>query len=341
VSGLRTAAVVVGAHGFVGWHVAAALCAAGAPVIAVGRSNTADLGVVLHRAAVVFYLAGTVTPQTAESAPDKVRADHSAFTELLASCMRRGTLPILALASSGGTVYDSAAPAPYTENTPTRPATAYGCAKFALEQAALAATGAVRPLVVRLSNVYGPGQRPRGGLGVIAHWLEAARTGGQPVLYGDPDVARDYVFVGDVASALVGVWTRREELADSCPLILNVGSGVPTSLSQVFRAVCAAVGRDLSLTAAPARRFDRSDVWLDIAKASDTLGWRPAVSLEEGVMYTWRALSAVESPPADPRLPVLGGRDVRLCALERRRRRCGPPLRPGTQRVPPCRSPRG
>jgi len=307
VSGLRTAAVVIGARGFVGRHVVAALRAAGAPVIAVSRSNTADLGVTLCRAAVVFYLAGAVTPQTAESAPDQVRAEHSAFTELLASCSRHGTLPTLVLASSGGTVYDSAAPAPYAETTPTRPTTAYGCARLALEQAALAATGAARPLVMRLSNVYGPGQRPHDGFGVIAHWLEAARSGGQPVLYGDPDVARDYVFVGDVASALVAVWTRREELADACPLILNVGSGVPTSLSLVFRAVCAAVGRDLSLTAAPARGFDRPDVWLDIAKADDTLGWRPAVPLGEGVMRTWRALSAAEPALLNPRLPVIKG----------------------------------
>jgi len=302
VNGPRTAAVVIGAQGFLGRHVAAALCAAGAPVIAVGRSSTGHLDAALRRAAVIFYLAGTVTPQTAESAPDQVRADHLAFTELLAACGRHGTLPVLVLASSGGTVYDSAVPAPYTEAAPVRPTTAYGCAKFALEQEALAATNAVCPLVVRLSNVYGPGQRPRDGLGVIAHWLDAARSGSQPVLYGDADVARDYVFVGDVASALVGVWIRRQELAGACPLILNVGSGVPTSLSRVFHVVCAAVGRDLSLAAAPARGFDRQDVWLAITKAADQLGWRPAVSLEEGVVRTWRELSAAHSAPSDSHL---------------------------------------
>ena len=309
MSGLRGAAVVIGAHGFLGRHVAAALCAAGAPVIAVGRSDSGHLGAALRRAAVIFYLAGTVTPQTAESAPDLVRADHLAFTGLLASCGRLGTLPVLVLASSGGTVYDSAVPAPYAETAPTRPTTAYGCAKFALEQEALAANGVIRPLVVRLSNVYGPGQRARDGLGVIAHWLDAARSGSQPVLYGDPDVARDYVFVGDVASALAGVWIRREELADSCPVILNVGSGRPASLSRVFRVVCAAVGRDLSLAAVPARGFDRQDVWLEIAKASDKLGWRPEVSLEEGVMRTWRELSAAGSALSDSHLPVPDGRD--------------------------------
>ena len=309
VSGPPTAAVVIGAHGFLGRHVAAALGAAGAPVITVGRSDTGHLDTALRCSAVIFYLAGTVTPQTAESAPDQVKADHLAFTELLASCARNGTLPILVLASSGGTVYDPAVPAPYAETAPTRPTTAYGYAKFALEQEALAAAGVVRPLVVRLSNVYGPGQRPRGGLGVITHWLDGARSGSQPVLYGDPDVARDYIFVNDVASALVGIWTRREELADACPLILNVGSGLPTSLSRVFRVVCAAVGRDLSLTAAPARGFDRRGIWLEITKASDTLGWRPEVSLEEGVMRTWRALSAADSAPSDSCLPVPVGRD--------------------------------
>jgi UDP-glucose 4-epimerase len=321
VSGGRTAAVVIGAHGFLGRHVAAALGAAGAPVLAVGRSDNGSLGAALCRAAVIFCLAGTVTPQTAESAPDQVTADHLAFTGLLASCPRDGTRPILVLASSGGTVYDSAVPAPYAETAPTRPTTAYGRAKLALEQEALAATGVVRPLVMRLSNVYGPGQRPRDGLGVIAHWLDAARDGRQPVLYGDQEVARDYVFAGDVASALARVWTRREELTNACPHILNVGSGRPTSLSQVFKVVCAAVGRDLSLTKAPARGFDRQDVWLEIAKAGKTLGWRPAVSLEEGVMRTWRALSAADSVQSDSRLSMRVGRDPPITTLFGRRQR--------------------
>jgi UDP-glucose 4-epimerase len=283
-------AMVVGARGFIGTHLTAALRDLGVPTVEVTRSTAVDLSAGLGQACTIFYLAGSVTPQTAESESGRVLADHAALADFLRSCQRHGNRPTFVLVSSGGTIYDPVALPPYTESTPARPATAYGRAKLALEHEVLSAADCVRPLVLRLSNVYGPGQQARDGLGVIAHWLAAARDGTHPVLFGDPDVKRDYVFVGDVVQALARVCVRQAAPARISPPIINVGSGVPVSAGEVLRTVSSVVGRRLVPVVKPARGFDRRDVWLDVARAAEALDWRPATLLGEGIERTWRSI---------------------------------------------------
>ena len=204
--------------------------------------------------------------------------------------------PRVVLVSSGGTVYDPTEPPPYHEQSPVRPTTAYGKAKLALERTVERELPAEARTVVRVANAYGPGQQVGDGQGVIAHWLHAAAEGRPMVLIGDAATARDFVFVDDVADALV-----RVHLADRPPSVVNVGSGTPTSLGDLHDLVAAVVGRPAeSVVATPARRFDQSRTWLDVRIAEEALGWRPATPLAAGVEATWRALripSAAGVPP--------------------------------------------
>jgi UDP-glucose 4-epimerase len=290
-TGSGPSAMVVGARGFIGTHLTAALRELGVPTVEVTRSTAADLGAGLRRTRTIFYLAGSVTPQTAEAESGRVLADQAALATFLGSCQRHGNRPTFVLVSSGGTIYDPVALPPYAESAPARPATAYGRAKLALERQALSAADSVRPLVLRLSNVYGPGQQARDGLGVIAHWLAAARDGTHPVLFGDPEVKRDYVFVADVAQALARVCVLQAAAGRISPPIINVGSGVPVSAGEILRTVCSVVGQRLVPVLEPARGFDRRDVWLDVTRAAEALDWRPATLLGEGIERTWQAIA--------------------------------------------------
>ena len=285
---------VIGAAGFLGSRLSAALQAGGIATARFTRAAPAiregALAAPLHHAQLIFYLAGSVNPKQAEADRERTAADHRLFVEFLDRLEGAGRRAVVVLPSSGGTVYDCALPPPYVEESPTRPTTAYGIAKLRQEEALLRRCGAVRPVVLRLANVYGPGQRAGTGQGVVAHWLHAAATGTPLRVYGDPETRRDYVYIDDVIDVMLRVCERvcRAE-AEALPTTINIGSGVPASLRSLLLIVRDVVGRDLVVQHEPARGFDRRDVWLDVGRASRALGWRAQTSLERGVAASWRA----------------------------------------------------
>ena len=282
---------IVGGGGFIGSALTARLISAGVPV----RSFTRHIpflsapGLLSPDAAssrTVVWLASSVNPTIAQERPDLVKADHVAFVELLAAATAIEHPPCIVLISSGGTVYDPATDPPYRESSPARAVNAYGESKLRLESE-LRDSGLVGRVVVRVSNAYGPGQPARRGLGVIAHWLHAAAAGRRPVLIGGPDAARDYVYIDDIVRALVAIHHHDGAL----PEVLNIGSGVPTSLGELAKVVLDVVDDpDLAFDMRPARSFDLSRTWLDVALAERTLGWRPQTPLAEGVRATWGAM---------------------------------------------------
>ncbi len=289
---------VVGAGGFLGTALTSAARRAGLPLVGYTRAHpcvaadgTPAPG--LAAARTVFWLASAINPALAEVSPELVRADREAFVALLTGLRRLARPPRVVLLSSGGTVYDPAVPPPYAETAPTRPRTAYGRAKLGLE-AALAAAGLPDPVTVRVANVYGPGQPAVSGQGVVGYWLRAAAEGEPLTLYGDPESTRDYVYLADVAAALLAV-----HRAAAPPPVLNVGSGEPTSLRQLAGAVRDAVGDpELRLRTRPTRGFDRAHTWLDVGLVGRALGWRPTTPLAVGLAAAWSAARA--GHPAAP-----------------------------------------
>jgi UDP-glucose 4-epimerase len=139
-------------------------------------------------------------------------------------------------------------------------------------------------VAVRVSNAYGPGQVPAPGQGVIAHWLSAALAGGPITVYGDRVSTRDYVFIDDIVEAMA----RIHASAAAVPAIVNVGSGVPSTLGEVLAAVGAAVGVDrVEVREAPRRGTDTTHNWLDVTRAREALDWSAEVPLVEGVVRAW------------------------------------------------------
>lgn len=221
---------------------------------------------------VVYYLASAANPATAESRPELLadeQASFDAFLDVLARAPRR---PYVVFPGSGGTAYDTDVPPPYTESSPVKPRGRYGTARLAMERALLAAGPAT---VLRISNVYGPGQRTGSGQGVVAHWVEAASQGRPITLFGDPHVVRDFVHVEDVARAALLV-------TPGSPPVVNVGSGVATSLGELADLVDEVFG-GVEIVREPDRGFDVPHNWLDVTLAREALGWSPNVSLREGL----------------------------------------------------------
>jgi len=288
---------VVGAAGFLGRALVDGLRRAALPVSSYTRSapfldgdGAARPG--LASASTVYWLATQINPQIAEQQPEKVAEDLAAFEQFLRTVKALVVPPTVVLLSSGGTVYDPDVAPPYAETAPTRPGSAYGSAKLALEEQ-LAARAPGRFVTLRVSNAYGPGQPVASGQGVIAHWLRAARRGEDIRLFGAPETIRDYVYVDDVARAMRAV----DAVPGPLPPVLNIGSGRPTTLQELAETVLAVVQDPaVQLVVEGRRSFDVPRTWLDISLAASVLGWSPQTPLTDGIAAAWAAVRRLGDP---------------------------------------------
>ncbi|MFI1761414.1 NAD-dependent epimerase/dehydratase family protein [Streptomyces sp. NPDC020800] len=294
---------VVGAGGFLGRSVMRTLSGAGVEALAFTSAAPAVDGTrldpALRRCDVVFYLASRISPAIAQREPERAAQEIVSFRTFLDALRENPRRPVVTLAASGGTVYESRCEPPYDEQSPVGPSNTYGKAKLEQEEALAAASDWLAPVVLRLSNVYGPGQRTTAGYGVIGHWMQALLAGEQLRILGDGGSSRDYVHVHDVANSMLAVLGRADALrAADRTTVLNIGAGEPTSLDDLHKHLEATVGRPVPVEREPARPFDRRDVWLDIRRAAKVLGWRPEIGLAEGLADTWRYHLSTEREPA-------------------------------------------
>jgi UDP-glucose 4-epimerase len=283
-------AAVIGSSGFIGGALAPALRVRGIATACFTRdspflSDDGTLHPDVASADTVYWLASTIRPATAEAESGRVGADHRALGSLLDALSPTSRQRIVA-ASSGGTIYDPTVPAPHSETSPVAPANAYGRAMLELET--MLTQRAARSVVLRVSNAYGPGQQPKAGQGVIAHWMTAIKSGEPVHVLGSEDTARDYVFIEDVVDALI----RVHAAPVPPPTIVNIGSGEPTSLRDLLRLVTEAVApRSVDVRRDPARGFDAPSTWLDAGLAKTALGWSPSTALREGLRRTWISMT--------------------------------------------------
>ena len=164
---------------------------------------------------------------------------------------------------------------PTPETAATRPQYPYALSKLLGEQCALHWSHVYRlPTVsLRLFNVYGPRSRTSGTYGAVFGVFLAQRLKGRPyTVVGDGSQSRDFTFVADVADAFVTA-------AQSAVMgeVFNVGTGAPVSVNRLVELLKGEVVH------VPKRPGEPDRTHADIAKIQRELGWRPKVSIEEGV----------------------------------------------------------
>ncbi|MFE6938280.1 NAD-dependent epimerase/dehydratase family protein [Streptomyces chartreusis] len=290
----RRPALVVGAGGLMGRALCERLRASGAEAVAATRDTPPLVrpdgtpAPALRAAGVVHYLATSVTPGLAETHPERVAADHETFVRTLDALATVENPPLVVLASTGLTVSESGDGRPCTEDAEALPKSAYARAKLALERELLSRSPLVPGMVMRMTNVYGPGHALRRGYGVVAHWLAAVAQGRPLELYGDPDTTRDYLYVGDAVAALAGLGPEAADLPFD---VVNIGSGEATTLGRLLGVIREVTDRELTVRLCPGRGFDQPANLLDVDRAHRRLGWRARTPLAVGLERTWRALN--------------------------------------------------
>ncbi len=299
-------ALVTGGAGFIGSHVVERLVERGDTVAVIddlsnGKRENLPAGVALHegticdgglveatvsgfRPEVVFHLAAQVSVIESLKDPFNDLARNGVGSLNLFQAARRNGQPKIVYCSTGGAIYGEPAPAdlPVPEGYPNLPLSPYGISKHIAEHY-LRIEGAnhgQRWTVLRFSNVYGPRQDPHGEAGVVAIFCQRMFEDRVCHVYGDGEQTRDFVYVGDVARAVVAAAERADGE------VINIGTGRETTVNQVVAALEQAWGGPFRVEHAPARTGEVRRIALDIAKAARVLGWSPEVEFEEGIRRT-------------------------------------------------------
>jgi UDP-glucose 4-epimerase len=131
-----------------------------------------------------------------------------------------------------------------------------------------------------LANVYGPRQDPNGEAGVVAIFAGRMLARRQPTVYGDGAQTRDYLFVDDAVDAFV----RATEKGGG--LLMNIGTGVETSVRELYDTLARLTGYPEPPNRAPARAGELARCALDPGRAAIHLGWKPWTSLDDGLALT-------------------------------------------------------
>lgn len=249
---------------------------------------------------VVFHLAAQIDVRTSMSEPARdasvnVIGSVNVFAAATAAGARR-----IVNTSTGGAIYGDSPIIPTPETEPARPLSAYGLSKRTAEEYGswFRRTQALDVVTLRYGNVYGPRQDPSGDAGVIAIFCDRVLTGRRPIVFGDGEQTRDYVFVADIVAAnLAAAAATAGKLVHEQ---YNVGTGTEVSVLELISAAAAVAGVEptaFTPTFQPPRAGEVRRSCLDVTRARTELGLAEPTSLAEGLRETLTWLRSVTAAP--------------------------------------------
>jgi nucleoside-diphosphate-sugar epimerase len=299
-------ALVTGAAGFIGSHVAEALVGQGAQVVGVdcftdyypreikernltalrnaanfqfieGALQALDVGRLLDGVTHVFHLAAQAGVRKSWGTDFGTYIAHNIdATQRLLEASKSLRLHRFVYASSSS-VYGDAAPIPMREDAYLQPLSPYGVTKLAAEHLChlYFANYQVPTVSLRFFTVYGPRQRPD----MAFNRFIRAGLAGQPItLYGDGEQTRDFTFVKDIVAANLAAGDRGTPGA-----VYNIGGGSRVSVNQVLDIIGRLVGRPLNIHREETQKGDMRDTFADTSRARADLGFAPEWTLEAGL----------------------------------------------------------
>jgi UDP-glucose 4-epimerase len=290
-------ALILGGSGFLGSAICAQLTAAGEQVCVFDRNPPHAAGVsfiegdftrerdwaaVLAGTDVVYHCVATTTPGSGDRDPQHDLDTNVSPTLRLLEAAAHKRIRVVFL-SSGGSVYGLPERIPIPENHPTNPICAHGVSKLTVEKYLhfYSHRHGLGYAIARISNPFGEHQDLTGRQGIVGNFIRKALKGELAEVWGDGSIVRDFIYVDDVACALVrlGEYSGPETL-------FNIGSGCGRSVKDVIRDIGLVTGCKLQVRYTAGRPQDVASNVLDIQKVKTVLGWRPTIGFEEGLRRT-------------------------------------------------------
>ena len=201
---------------------------------------------------------------------------------------------------------------PTPESLPFAPGSVYAATKAAQElllRSAAPALG-VKPVIFRFQNVYGEGQSLRNPYtGIISIFFNRARQGLEIPVYEDGEETRDFIHIDDIVDGLVAA--MEADLPDGATM--NLGSGTPTSVSVLVRALLGAAGLTVPTRVTGEYRVgDIRHCFADLSEAGRLLGFAPRIGLDEGLgrFCAWAASQPAYEDRLDAAMAELKARNL-------------------------------
>ncbi|MEO2117619.1 MAG: SDR family oxidoreductase [Methanocaldococcus sp.] len=233
------------------------------------KINFRDVEVVIHQAAQINVRNSVENPM------------YDANINILGTInilefMRKYDINKIVFASSVG-IYGEPNYLPVDENHPINPLSPYGLSKYVGEEYIKLYNRlyGIEYAILRYSNVYGERQDPRGEAGVISIFIDKMLKNQNPIIFGDGNQTRDFVYVGDVAKANLMALNWKNE-------VVNIGTGKETSVNELFEIIRHEINFKGEAIYDKPREGEVYRIYLDIKKA-ESLGWEPEVDLKDGI----------------------------------------------------------
>ncbi len=304
--------LVTGGAGFIGSHTVDALIKEGAGEVAVlddlsagnreqvnpkARLYQADLRdaaavreiVAKERPEAIYHMAAQMDVRRSVVDPAfDAQVNIVGFLNLIEAA-RKHSLKRVVFSSTGGAIYGEQDSFPATEEHPRRPVSPYGIAKLSTESYLFfyRVQYGIDYLALRYGNVYGPRQDPHGEAGVVAIFSGKILDGQPCAIYGDGTQTRDYVFVRDVVRANMAALS-----AKASGIAINNGTGIETSVNDLYSTIAAIADFPAAAEHAPARPGEQKRSVISPALAQKELGWRPLAALRDGLAETFQYFKA-------------------------------------------------
>lgn len=258
-----------------------------APDVHFTRGDVSDrpkLWTLLQEVDVVYHLAARVSVPESILYPRDYDAVNVGGTVALMEAMRDVGVRRVVLASSGA-VYGDLQEQPLAESATPDPSSPYAVSKLAAEYYVRTIGGlwGIETVGLRIFNAYGPGQHlPASHPPVVPYFLRQALRGGTLVVHGDGSQTRDYVYVDDVVSAMVAASTAPNVNG----LVINVGSGIETSVRDLVKQVLEVTGGNAEVLYNAKTSGGVSRMAADLTCAREKLNFRPSIKLADGLRIT-------------------------------------------------------
>jgi len=200
---------------------------------------------------------------------------------VLQQAVKHGVRKVV-FSSSGGAIYGEQEMYPAPESHATKPMSPYGLSKLCGEQylSYFQRSSGLQVVSLRYANVYGPRQDPEGEAGVVAIFIQKMLNNEQAVINGNGRQTRDFVFVEDVVEANLAV------MGQDTQGTYNVGTGVETSINDLFRILIQHTGSTCKEVHGPAKKGEQARSVIDSTRLRHELSWDPKADLSDGLKKT-------------------------------------------------------